>query len=399
MPRFEVHIPAVDTTGFNFTFRVDADNWMAALKTGMRKLGEQGAHGQNVLVDIQDDNSLHVTEPESGRVFQIRELSEQEAAAAQVKRPAKRPAPGEVPLEDRTTEPLRKAPALPEARTLQEMPVVTPIPARMPQADAMKLRGVGPTPGRSGERPTTGAQRPPGTRSGEHSRPTARSSREHPAAAPPPGEATQAIRRPSSSRVAKPDSASVVELERPVRPVGAIGRRPERRTTREDIESVLTEVFERVQSVNARRSEEDALYFLLDLALEKIPAEAGTIFLADAATGDLRFAAVRGPRAQELLRANLVVPAGAGIVGFCATEGVSVALSDVQKDPRYWAAVAAKVNYETRSVVCSPMMTDGRTYGCVQLLNKKGTPLFSELEIGLVTYIAHQAALYLASRP
>ena len=52
MPRFEVFIPAAETTGFNVTFRVDAENWMAALKTGMQKLGEQGSAVQNILVDI-----------------------------------------------------------------------------------------------------------------------------------------------------------------------------------------------------------------------------------------------------------------------------------------------------------------------------------------------------------
>src|SRR5262249_42579083 len=42
--------------------------------------------GQNMLVDVQDDNSLHVTDAESGRVFQIRELSEHEASTAVVKK-------------------------------------------------------------------------------------------------------------------------------------------------------------------------------------------------------------------------------------------------------------------------------------------------------------------------
>ena len=70
------------------TLKVGAENWMAALKAGLQKLGEQGTVSQNVMVDIQDDNSIHVTEANSGRVFRIRELSEDEAARAQVKRPS-----------------------------------------------------------------------------------------------------------------------------------------------------------------------------------------------------------------------------------------------------------------------------------------------------------------------
>jgi hypothetical protein len=380
MPRFEVHIPAVDTTGFNFTFRVDAETWMAALKHGLKKLGEQGAQGQNILVDIQDDNTLHVTEPESGRVFQIRELSEQEAATAQVKRSPARPAQPAAPPSRPTPppEPRRPAPQqvtpAHETRTLQEMPVVTALPTRpSPPPGSPPQRA----PGASGPKPRISSTTLP--------------------AQPAAPDSTVVQRRPSRP-APQSEAAAVVELEQPVRPVGNIGRPLRKRSTREDTENVLAEVFERVQSVNAKRSIDDALYFLLDLALEKIPAEAGTIFRADAASGDLHFAAVRGPKAQELLRARLVVPSGTGIVGFCTTEGVSVALSDVQKDPRYYAAVAARVNYETRSVLAAPMMTQGRTFGCLQLINKQGTPLFTELEVGLAAYIAHQAALYLASR-
>jgi GAF domain-containing protein len=82
-------------------------------------------------------------------------------------------------------------------------------------------------------------------------------------------------------------------------------------------------------------------------------------------------------------------------VGFCATEGVSVALSDVMKDPRYFAAVSNRVNYETRSVLCSPMMTHGRTFGAMQIINKRDGAKFAEHEVGLLSYIAHQGALYL----
>src|SRR5215467_13005579 len=75
MARFEVHIPAANPTGMNVTLRVEAEHWMAALRTGLLKLGEQGSSVQNVLVDVQADGSVHVTESRTGRVFQIREAA------------------------------------------------------------------------------------------------------------------------------------------------------------------------------------------------------------------------------------------------------------------------------------------------------------------------------------
>src|SRR5262249_60286095 len=91
MARFEVLIPAADPGSFDVTLRVDALNWMQALKMGFHRLGEQGLVPHNVLVDGQDDGSVHVTDANSARGFRIRELSEAEAAATKGK-------PGPTPL-------------------------------------------------------------------------------------------------------------------------------------------------------------------------------------------------------------------------------------------------------------------------------------------------------------
>ena len=190
----------------------------------------------------------------------------------------------------------------------------------------------------------------------------------------------------------------MTDLPQPTRPVKAqIGRTLDGTKHRESIEDSLADIFERVQGAYAQDGEKAALYLLLDLALEKIPAESGSVLL-NSGTGDLAFVGARGPKATQLLQSALVVPAGLGIVGFCAVEGVSVALSDVQRDPRWYSEVSERLNYETKSVLCAPMMTHGRSFGCIQLINRHGTDIFTEHEIGMLAYIAHQGALYLNSR-
>lgn len=457
MPRFEVFIPAADTNSFNVTFRVDSDNWMAALKTGMTKLGEQGASVQNILVDIQDDNSVHVTESASGRVFRIRELTDAEVAQGQVKKgsstghpvaPAREPPPPPAaPAEHKTLlsvpsfadhpsarqpEPLAGTVAPDRARTPIETPALGEASMPRPAEYAETLPLPGPLPNLQETKPLPQQPRaadqaapepapapmiPPGavaaipsfpsspplvahepslghSGAGEalfanaafaRSQPAIRQTGTHPAGAP---------KRKSLHVEAK----QIEELEAPTSPiVGKIGRAPNKRH-KEEIEDLLAEVFERVQEVYAQKDANAALYFLLDLALEKIPAESGSIFNADATSGDLSFRAVRGPKAQELLSAKLVIPAGTGVAGFCAVEGVSLALSDVQKDPRYYAAVAEKVKYTPKSILCAPIMTHGRTFGCLQILNRTENSKFNETEVGLASYIAHQAAMYLNSR-
>jgi hypothetical protein len=111
MPRFEVFVPAAPPKlPIDLTLRIDAEHWLAALKTGLQRLGEAQT-ANNVLCDIRDDGTIHVTDPDSRRVFRIQELPQPQATApppppvapAQVAAPAGRPPPGPVPAAPRAT--------------------------------------------------------------------------------------------------------------------------------------------------------------------------------------------------------------------------------------------------------------------------------------------------------
>jgi hypothetical protein len=278
-------------------------------------------------------------------VFRIRELTEAEAESAKVKAPA-------------------------------------PAPARAHDPSAAPTIVVGPGPAAPAARPAAGLEptlvTPP--RAAPADRPVGRS------APRPTPLSTPALSLPS-----------IQELVEPTRPVrGAIGR-PRPPPPPREMEDVLADVFDRVQGVYQFREPAQGLSYLLDLALEKIPAEAGSVFSCELITGTLRFVAVRGPKAKEILASRVVVPAGKGIVGFCAVEGVSLALSDAQKDRRWYSGVDERFDYDTRSVLCSPMVSAGRTYGCLELVNRKPSATFTDHEVGLLSYIAHQGALFLHS--
>lgn len=379
MSKFEVHIPATDTNGFNVTLKVGADNWMSALKAGLQKLGEQGTISQNVMVDIQEDNSIHVTEAASGRVFRIRELTEEEAAKAQVKRPSQiRPA---------------VAPARAETKTEPGLPALK-------KPDDHKTQPVPPAPGRGPNDVTAKGGEPLKMPAPDMNKTLPGNLAALPAAVPNavPRNATPAPRQNKPS--ARLELKDVEELVQPIRPsTGSIGRAKSSpnvaKSQRQETEDILADIFLRVVDLGSKKDIEEAMEFVLDLVMEKVPCEAGSVLRADGATGDLTFVAARGPKAKEILKANIVVPAGTGIAGFCASEGVSVAVSDVEKDPRFYAEVGARIGYATRSMLCAPMMTHGRSFGCVQVINRKGGPQFLEHEVGVMAYLAHQAALFM----
>jgi len=380
MPRFEVHIPAAAPSGISVTLRVDAEHWMAALRTGLYKLGEQGSSVQNVLVDVQGDGSVHVTESRTGRVFAIRELTDAPEAAATL--PAI---------------PLRSLPAPDERPTLLDYPRPPPLPvdaggkfsSPRPLTDAAASGG-----------PPESPKPPPGRDSAGRPGAASLSPRGEVESAHPHRQSRPSPRPKTRSSVNLLQPAAVVELESSTRAAaGQIGRTVNTKEyRREEIDDALSDIFERVQGVYEQTGDQPALYLLLDLALEKIRAESGSVLISNAGTGELTFAAARGPKSAELLQAQLVVSPGVGIAGFSAAEGVSLALSDVQRDPRWHSEVSERLKYQTKSVLCSPMMTHGRSFGCMQLINRQEGDVFTEHEIGMLAYIAHQGALFLNSR-
>jgi GAF domain-containing protein len=198
----------------------------------------------------------------------------------------------------------------------------------------------------------------------------------------------------------KPVAAPIAEVPAKVQivaapaaaPVEPIGRKEEKGG---NIEDVLADIFSEVMDLwSTCKTKEDVASFMLDLSLRKINAESGGVFFADIAGGDLMFLAARGPKAREVMKFK--VPMGVGIVGFCAGSGVSVAISDVNKDPRWYNLISKSTGYDTKSILCSVVQYDGQSLGAIELVNKKGNATFTLDELNILNYIAHEAGDALA---
>jgi GAF domain-containing protein len=162
--------------------------------------------------------------------------------------------------------------------------------------------------------------------------------------------------------------------------------------TSEATADLLEQIFEISDRVNQQPDRTTALYFMLDLAINTIGTDAGSILLADINTDSLSFAAARGPKAEQVM--SFQVKMGQGIAGFCADSGVGVAVSDVTRDPRFHAVISEKIGYPTRSILCVPMQADDQIVGSLELINKKKNDTFSERDLGVAGFIGQQLARF-----
>jgi putative methionine-R-sulfoxide reductase with GAF domain len=195
----------------------------------------------------------------------------------------------------------------------------------------------------------------------------------------------------SSMAALKRDEPAPRVLEEKRSPTGErpalVAPRPERVS-----DNIMEEVFLEITRIHdGEMSMEEVVNFVMDLAMEKVGAEAGSIMFADINGQELYFATARGPKAADVM--SFRVPMGKGIAGFCAREGVSLAISDAQEDPRFYKEISDALGYPTKSLCCAPIQIEGRVFGAIELLNSNNNH-FSSTEVNVLTYVGKQLARY-----
>ncbi len=143
---------------------------------------------------------------------------------------------------------------------------------------------------------------------------------------------------------------------------------------------------------------DDLLEGVLQRAVRAIDAEAGSILIADRATGDLRFRSAIGGAPDKVKRMKIV--RGQGICGWVIRNKQPKVVHDVAVDGRHMTDIADRVGYHPRSVLAVPLFWgagewsqsgDGQGEGALELLNKgRGRGRFNEDDVRFATLIAAQ---------
>ncbi len=382
---YEVMIPSAEARGYDESITVDAPNWMSALKSGLERTGETDTDIRNVMCDIKDDNSIHVTDATTRRVFVLRELDpEVDHEAEELRREAE-----EV---ERKAREQKKATSPPTSEDDEDTLEEPPSPAAdIDVADAAPHEDDAPIEVATIPEPDAADAAAPvaedsSATKGSDLHKTSSGSWVSEDGRMRVGSATHESlgRDKEQARVLREKRSPTSERE-----AVEVGRAQERIS-----ENILEDVFLEIQTIHeGEMPMEDAVNFVMELAMEKVPADSGAVLFADVHGRELYFATARGPKSDAIM--DFRVPMGQGIAGFCAREGVSLAISDAQNDPRFYRKIQAALGYETQSVVCAPIQHEGRVYGCLELINRREGSHFTSNEVNALTYIGKQFAEYI----
>ncbi len=126
---------------------------------------------------------------------------------------------------------------------------------------------------------------------------------------------------------------------------------------------------------------------IVDIAVNKLGVERGTIFLNDQTTGELYSRVAFGSLQREIRLLN-----NSGIAGHVFTHNKALIIHDAYNDPRFNKSIDQQTGFVTKSILCVPMLTvKGEVIGVAQMLNrKKGR--FTHLDLELLQDLTSQAA-------
>ena len=124
---------------------------------------------------------------------------------------------------------------------------------------------------------------------------------------------------------------------------------------------------------------------------ELIPASNWSIFLLEPETQELRFFVVVGLDIQKVKDLRLKV--GEGIAGTVAKDGKPIFIQDVRTDSRFSSKVDEMTGFETRSIICLPLVVHREIIGVLEVVNIENENFFLATYLPLLHIIADYIAI------
>lgn len=152
----------------------------------------------------------------------------------------------------------------------------------------------------------------------------------------------------------------------------------------------LRALYEVGQAVNSTLDLEEVLNKVMDHIIELTGAERGFLMLREDDSDELDFRVARNVERETIDSSTFEV--SRTIIDQVATEGVAVATTNAQADPRF-ATQESIVAYSLRSILCVPLRVRDRITGVIYADNRIKTGLFSDGDRDLLAAFANQAAL------
>jgi len=135
------------------------------------------------------------------------------------------------------------------------------------------------------------------------------------------------------------------------------------------------------------------LDLIMNLILQMMKVESGSIILIDHNTGNLVFRVAHGPKADSVKQFQL--KPGEGIAGWVIETGQLLLVNDVTKDPRWNRDIGLKLDYKTVDILCVPLRIKEKILGALELINRHEEYPFTDEDLEVATVLANNLSIVL----
>lgn len=153
--------------------------------------------------------------------------------------------------------------------------------------------------------------------------------------------------------------------------------------------AILTDV---VKTANSILEPSKVIELVMEKIRELIPSEAWSLLMVDEESQELTFKAALGAKGQDLSSYRLKL--GEGVAGWVAEKGKPAIVNDTNKDRRFTSRYDEWTQFATRSILCAPLISRGRTIGVLEIINKRDGR-FTKADLELVLTLVEPCAIAL----
>lgn len=152
----------------------------------------------------------------------------------------------------------------------------------------------------------------------------------------------------------------------------------------------LNALFEILNKIHFVYEPSKLWHFVLEQACRTVQAEAGTYFEVKENEKDMRVSAAYG--IDEKRMRELPFQVGVGICGWVAQYHQPALVPDVRQDNRFNGKIDLTTGFQTRSILCVPVYSQKRSYGVLEIINRKSGQ-FSPQDQEFMTLLGRQSAI------